>query len=394
MKVAFLIEQLHPGRGGMETSATEFLTEVAALGVDIHVITQSAAPGFSVVPVHALGSQRLGRAGRYGKFVYGANAFLAQDSWDVVHAVTPCLQCNLYQPRSGVTNEALARAVASRRNWITRALRKLGVALDAKQHLWTRLERHLLCNSAPPLVAALSRYMRRQLEQAYALPAGSIRDVFNGVSVKLPEPAERAATRQQLRQELGLSDADPVAIFAGHNFRRKGLPRLFEAMARPETQPWRLLVAGKDRIAPYLRYAKRLGIADKVRFLGARSDVRRLYLAADVCVLPTYYDPCSRTILEALSLGVPSITTAYDGSADCIGDGDHGFVLKSPEAVEALAQALQRLAPKSVRQRMRQNALELRSYLSMRRHAAEIAALYEEIARRGPARSVSPGLRR
>ena len=74
-----------------------------------------------------------------------------------------------------------------------------------------------------------------------------------------------------------------------------------------------------------------------MQFLGARPDVRQLYLAADVCVLPTYYDPCSRTVLEALSLGVPAITTAYDGAADCIREGEHGFVLESPEAVEKLS---------------------------------------------------------
>jgi UDP-glucose:(heptosyl)LPS alpha-1,3-glucosyltransferase len=389
MKVAFLIEQLHPERGGMETSATEFLTEVAGLGVDIHVITQSAPDDFSIVPVHALSSCRLGRAARYWNFVYGAKAFLAQSNWNVVHAVTPCLSCNLYQPRSGVANEALARSVASRRNWIARALRKLGASLDAKQYVWTRFERQLLQNPKPPIVAALSGYMQRQLERAYALPSGFIRNIFNGVTIQLPEPAERAATRHHLRQELGLNSAVLVAIFAGHNFRRKGLPRLLEALARPEAAGWRLLVAGKDKIGPYLRYAKRLGIAEKVRFLGPRSDLRQLYLTADVCVLPTYYDPCSRTVLEALSLGLPSITTAYDGSADCIREGDHGFVLQSPEDVEALAQALQRLAPESIRQRILRNALELRPRLSMRRHAEEIVALYEEITRRESVRPVS-----
>jgi glycosyltransferase involved in cell wall biosynthesis len=98
-------------------------------------------------------------------------------------------------------------------------------------------------------------------------------------------------------------------------------------------------------------------------------------------VLPTYYDPCSRTVLEALSLGVPSITTSYDGSRECIRDGEHGYVLKSPDDVDALAHALKDLSVEGVRQRISQNALKLRPYLSMRRHAKEVAALYEEIVR-------------
>lgn len=389
MKVAFLIERLDPARGGMETSAAEFLTEVAAFGVDIHVVTQAAAASFSASPVHVLGLRGIGRAGRYRDFLSSTHAFLARGSWDVVHAVTPCLTCNLYQPRSGVAKEALARTVASRRNPFARIFRKLGAALDSKQQLWTRTEETLLRSPTPPKVAALSGYMRRQLEQAYQLPAETIRDVFNGVNVKLPDVSERAAIRQRLRRELGLPAADLVAIFAGHNFRRKGLPRLLEALSRPPAQPWRLLVAGKDSIGPSRRYAERLGIAGRVQFLGGRPDVRQLYLAADACVLPTYYDPCSRTVLEALSLGVPAITTAYDGSADCIREGEHGFVLESPEAVEELAQILQRLAPESVREKMSRNALQLRPFLSMRRHAEEIVVLYEELARKKPIRTAS-----
>jgi UDP-glucose:(heptosyl)LPS alpha-1,3-glucosyltransferase len=388
MKVAFLIERLDPRRGGMETSATEFLTEMAALGVDIHVVTESAAANFSVTPVHALGVGGFGRTGRYRHFVLAAKAFLADGSWDVVHAVTPCLACHLYQPRSGVAGEALARAVALRKSRVARAFRKLGAALNAKQRLWTSLERGLLQGAAPPVVAALSRYMRRQLEKAYALPSECIRDVFNGVTIKHPEPAERAALRQRLRQELGLAATDLVAIFAGHNFRRKGLPRLLEALSTPEAQSWHLLVAGKDAPGPSQRYARTLGIAGRVQFLGARSDVRQLYVAADVCVLPTYYDPCSRTVLEALSLGVPAITTAYDGAADCIRNGEHGFVVESPEAIEALGKALRQLAPEHVRQTMARNALGLRPYLSMRRHAEEVAAIYDEITRKGSAAAV------
>jgi len=105
--------------------------------------------------------------------------------------------------------------------------------------------------------------------------------------------------------------------------------------------------------------------------------------------LPTYYDPCSRTVLEALSLGVPAITTAYDGAADCIREGEHGFVLESPEAVEKLAETLQRLTAESVREKISRNALQLRPFLSMRRHAEEIAAIYEELARKKPGANAS-----
>jgi glycosyltransferase involved in cell wall biosynthesis len=96
--------------------------------------------------------------------------------------------------------------------------------------------------------------------------------------------------------------------------------------------------------------------------------------------LPTYNDPCSRTILEALSLGLPCITTAYDGSSECIRDGDHGFVIDSPDSVDALANALEKLRDGSTRRYMAEQTIELRPFLSMRRHAIEILSLYRKIA--------------
>jgi len=167
--------------------------------------------------------------------------------------------------------------------------------------------------------------------------------------VALPEAAERASVRERLRRELGIGASDRVVIFAGHNFRRKGLVRLLEAMALPEAAAWQLIVAGKDFAGPYQRRAKLLGLSSRAQFLGPRPDVRQLYLAADVGALPTYYDPCSRVILEALSLGVPAITTRCDGSADAICDGETGFVVSPPDAPESAQQIAQALAQMPLR---------------------------------------------
>jgi UDP-glucose:(heptosyl)LPS alpha-1,3-glucosyltransferase len=372
---------MDPRRGGMETSVKEFLAEATALGIDVQGVTLDAPRDFTLVPVHRLGTGGWGRAERYRRFVTRADEFVRQGDWDVVHAVTPCLACHLYQPRSGVEDVALARTVAARRPGPARLLRRVGAALNRKQRLLRRLEQQLLTTRPLPHVAALSQYMRRQLQAAYALPAERLHDVFNGVTVPLPEATQRAAIRECLRAQLGLTGAEGVALFVGHNFRRKGLSRVLEALARPEARDWRLIIAGKDSPGPYQRRAHQLGLSDRVQFLGGRPDVRELYIAADVCVLPTYYDPCSRTVLEALSLGVPCITTAYDGSAECIREGEQGVVLESPEAVDKLAEALRRLSDPIVRQPMSNRALALRPHLSMRRHAEQIAQVYECIVR-------------
>jgi UDP-glucose:(heptosyl)LPS alpha-1,3-glucosyltransferase len=204
------------------------------------------------------------------------------------------------------------------------------------------------------------------------------------VRLSPPEPADRSIIRSDRRRQLGIAETARVAIFVGHNFRRKGLARVMDALALPNAKAWRLLVVGRGATGYYDRYAQQLGISDRVHFLGVRSDVPALYWASDVCVLPTYNDPCSRTVLEALSLGVPCITTAFDGSSECVRDGVQGFVVQSPDHVQGIADALRYLEDDDQRRRMSAHAASLGSLVSMRRHAAEMFDLYQEIVWRRP----------
>jgi UDP-glucose:(heptosyl)LPS alpha-1,3-glucosyltransferase len=379
MKVAFIIEHLDPHRGGMERSAADFLTELADLGPEMHVVTQTSAWDHPGIQVHALGVSGWTDAMQYRSFVADAERFLANRQWDVVHAVRPCLACDVYQPRGGIVKVGQERTVATRRNGITRLIRQAALWFDAKERLLASLEHRLLTRRSPPIVVVPSAYVRRQVEERYPLSAERIRRVFNGVRVTPLGYEGREQARRLVRQEAGLPADALVAIFVGHNFRRKGLARIMESLTRTPAQGWHLLVLGRGATRYYERYAQELRIVDRVRFLGGRAEAWDFYCAADVCVLPTYNDPCSRTILEALSLGLPCITTAYDGSSECIRDGDHGFVVDSPESVDAMANALDKLRDASTRRYMSEQTVQLRPLLSMRRHAMEILALYREV---------------
>ncbi|HET6673841.1 MAG TPA: glycosyltransferase family 4 protein [Nitrospiraceae bacterium] len=380
MKIAFIIEHLDPNRGGMERSAVDFLTELADLGPEIHVVTQTGAWDHPGIRVHQLGVAGWTDEMQYRGFVDRAQRFLASQPWDVVHAVRPCLSCDMYQPRGGIVKAGQERTVATRRNGVARLMRHVGLLFDAKERLLASLEHRLLAGPSPPIVVVPSAYVRRQVEERYRLPDERIKRVFNGVRITLPDPDERELIRRRVRDDVGFPVDALVAIFVGHNFRRKGLARMIETMTRPSAQGWHLLVVGREATGYYERYAQQLRVRDRVRFPGSRAEAWDFYCAADVCVLPTYNDPCSRTILEALSLGLPCITTAYDGSSECITDGDHGFVIDSPESVDALANALDKLRDASTRQHISEQTIALRPFLSMRRHAAEILALYREVA--------------
>ena len=116
--------------------------------------------------------------------------------------------------------------------------------------------------------------------------------------------ADRAAleTPADARVLLTLSRLDPV----------KGLDTMLEALARlPGVHLW-MTGEGPSR-ADLERITRRLGLADRVHFLGWRTDRGALLRAADVCVLPSRYEPFGTVILEAWRTKTPLVACAAAG---------------------------------------------------------------------------------
>ena len=83
---------------------------------------------------------------------------------------------------------------------------------------------------------------------------------------------------------------------------------------RERRSPANLILVGPGNDRQHLaELARSLGIAERVRFAGHCPDMRNAYFAADFLVHPTFYDPCSLVVLEALACGLPVITTACNG---------------------------------------------------------------------------------
>ena len=125
-----------------------------------------------------------------------------------------------------------------------------------------------------------------------------------------------------------------VILFVSNNFRLKGLDYLIKSLSelkREGLRPFKLLVLGRDRQAPYRRRPfRRLGVSGEVLFVGSTDEPERYYGAADLLVHPTFYDPCSLTVLEALASGLPVITSSSNGASGILHQGKEGFVITDP----------------------------------------------------------------
>lgn len=124
---------------------------------------------------------------------------------------------------------------------------------------------------------------------------------------------------------------------------QKNVGALLEAFGRLGDLDAVLLVAGDGPLRSTLEAAGRdLGIAGRVRFLGARSDVPDLLGATDVCVLPSLWEGNPLAILEAMAAGVPVVATRVGGVPEFVRDGETGSLVP-PGDVGALEVALRRI---------------------------------------------------
>jgi glycosyltransferase involved in cell wall biosynthesis len=187
-------------------------------------------------------------------------------------------------------------------------------------------------------VVAVSRDTARQS------PASAVVDVaviYNGVDPPAPK-----RTRAEARADLGLGEG-PVALHVANFLPVKGHDILMRALALVKERGVKLTVVtagdGAER-APIEALASKLGLGpEHVRFLGFRSDVPDLLAAADFFVLPSRMEGLPLAVLEAMSHGLPIVTTRIGGNPEVVTDGEHGLLVPIEDPA-ALAAALARFA--------------------------------------------------
>src|SRR5205823_3561194 len=93
-------------------------------------------------------------------------------------------------------------------------------------------------------------------------------------------------------------------------------------------------------------------------FFGQVSDIRPFLAAADIFLLPTWYDPFSNACIEAMAAGIPVVTTRANGCSEIIQDKVHGSIVERPSDVAGLTRALRFWSDESRRKDAQMELLE------------------------------------
>jgi glycosyltransferase involved in cell wall biosynthesis len=150
-------------------------------------------------------------------------------------------------------------------------------------------------------------------------PAGRVSCIPNFAAA----PAEAAPVD---RASLETPEGAPLLLAMGRLHEAKAHDVSLQALTElPDAYLW---IAGSGPLEAKLRgMATALGVEDRVRFLGWRTDASALYRTADVCVFPSRYEPLGNVVIQAWAHGLPVVAAASQGPKALIDDGRDGLLV-------------------------------------------------------------------
>jgi glycosyltransferase involved in cell wall biosynthesis len=320
--------------GGMERQLEELLLGLRRLGHRVTVIARTCElPAGSGVVFHKVRAPRRPFMLAYPWFMVAGSLAVRRWRRGVVQA-TGAIVLNRVDVLAVHYCHQVGPANPSRSTRLFRGhVRLAGMMKRAGERFCLRVNRPLACICVSEGVADEMRAHFPQL-------GDRVLTLHNGVDTDAFAPGLRSEQAAERRAALGIDRDQLVAVFVGSEWERKGLEPAIRALAlAPE---WTLAVAGGGDEAPHRALAERLGVLERVRWLGVSTDVQLVYGMADAFLLPSSYETFSLVTFEAAACGLPILATPVSGVRELIEDGRNGFLItREPDQI---AERLSRLA--------------------------------------------------
>lgn len=385
MKIALCYESVVPGRGGAETYIADLARRLAQDNHEVHVFAcdwdAEALP--ASLAYHPLPRPRGPRLWRPWRFALTCERALESHPDLVSIGFNKTWGQDVLCPLGGLHAASAEHNIRKHRGTFSRLIARLVKGLDLAHWSYMLLEHRQYLGSRPPLIVANSDMVRGHFHEHYAIDPEDVRVIRSAIDPGRFAAPDRLKRRLEWRQAWGIDPDETVALMVAMNYRLKGLEPLLHAVKLLAGRDrFRLLVAGNPRMGRYERLAQRLGIADRVCFLGPCRDVQNCYFAADFLVHPTFYDPCSLVVLEALACGLPVITSKYNGAGELLDPPSEGFVVDDPHDHRQLSGCLAQLLNPAKRAACAQAARKAATRWTFEDHYRQMLRILAEAATR------------
>jgi UDP-glucose:(heptosyl)LPS alpha-1,3-glucosyltransferase len=387
MNIAIIVERYDPAGGGAERSTDQIAQQLVSRGHRVTIFTGTVGDDLpNTIEVHPyLTRGRLSAISLAG-FVKWTRQRIDEGGFDVDMSVTTAAPAAVVQPRSGTLKETFERNIAIRQRAAGQLSKRVELLLSPKRQMLLRLERATTSDPRVRTFLCNSEYVARQLREHYRVADDRLEILPNASVMPAMSEADRIRWRRDIRSTFHIADNELVCLFAAYNPRLKGLDTLLHALQQLQSRG----VAVKALLAGGIGYGEQqrceqLGVRDRVAIIGPTQRMHALYCAADLTVLPTWYDPSSKVVIESLMMGVPAISTRYNGASDLIdrddGSQSCGRVISNPADAAELADAIAELADPAERSRCAAATEGLAERLSMKVHVDRLEQVLRDCAK-------------
>jgi glycosyltransferase involved in cell wall biosynthesis len=323
------------GVGGAESQLAMLAVELHKRGYHCEVFALRAEGAFLAI------LESLGIPVSNGKFSKKKDrlAFLrgVWNLWRSIYRNRPCV-VHTYLPLSNFIGSITARLAGA--SVVITSRRALGMHQEMESR-WKYFDR--ISNSLSNMISVNSKVVGNDTIRRDGVDSNKLVCIYNGVDLsRFNFPSEM---RESMRFKLGVSTSDFAWVKVANLANRKGHVSLLQAFSEiTNNYKVRLFLVGFDHgIQPSLEtLTANLGIADRVAFLGGRSDVPEILSAMDGYVAASDNEGFSNAILEAMASGLPIVATNVGGNAEALQEGKIGIVV-DPRDPAALSSAMKKI---------------------------------------------------
>lgn len=284
---------------------------------------------------------------------------------------------------SGLAGRQFAAAVAAPHVMTFHTLSRIKMQSrsgESEPELRQRSEAEIIAGS--DCVIAFSEHERDAMVKLYDGDPNRIRLVPCGVDLERFRPLGRA----EARDELGLN-GHKVLLYVGRIEALKGLELLIQTTAHLDAANVKVLVVGDDAdgsgdLARLKYMAESLNVSESIEFVGrvAQDRLPWYYSAADVCVVPSYYESFGLVALESMACGTPVVASRVGGLPTVVRNGRTGY-LKSWRCPETFANSLEMLLVNhSLQDSMGRTARKTAESMSWDAVSGQLLAIYRELS--------------
>ena len=372
MRIALIGRRFDPGGGGTERDLVITAEILARAGHDISIYANDVRAHAPKWSVQRVSGPSIGRALGLWWFAQRAGTVARREGAQIVLSFARIVAADVLRS-GGAAHSSYVRAA---RRWRGAAAAS-AMRLSPYHRVQVAIERRGFASDYLKNAIAVSDLVRRDLIETFALEPSKVLTLYNGVDLERFRPPTDRAIRAQVRRELEIPEAAPITVFVGNGFARKGLRFLIEAWPALGSNA-HLVVAGADRAAAsYRRLARRLGVTDRVHFLGPHGRIEQIFAAADGLALPSLFEPFGNVIMEAMASGLPALCSRACGAAETLPQAFREFVVNDPADIGELIRGMKALL--SVRGDLATVARATAEQFTWERYGRELLDLLERL---------------